>query len=164
MLDKLAGIEARFAEITNLLADPEVASDYTRVTEYAQERARIEPIVSLASKYREAKQSLSETESLLDDIEIRPMVEDEIGVLRSTVENLGKKMLRLLLPTDPRDQRDVIVEIRAGAGGDEAGLFAADLYRMYSRYAETRRWRTEILSSNTSGVGGYKEVLVEIKG
>ena len=93
MLDKLAGIEERFAEITNLLADPEVASDYTRVTEYAQERARIEPIVSLASKYREAKQSLSDTESLLDDIEIRPMVEDEIGVIRSTVENLEKKIL-----------------------------------------------------------------------
>jgi len=164
MLDKLAGIEDRFAEITNLLADPEVASDYTRVTEYAQERARIEPIVSLASKYRETKQSLSDTESLLEDIEMRPMVEDEIGVLQSTVEILEKKILRLLLPTDPRDQRDVIVEIRAGAGGDEAGLFAADLYRMYSRYAEARRWRIEILSSNTSGVGGYKEVIVEIKG
>ena len=164
MLDKLAGIEDRFAEITNLLADPEVASDYTRVTEYAQERARIEPIVSLASKYRETKQSLSDTESLLEDIEMRPMVEDEIGVLRNTVEILEKKILRLLLPTDPRDQRDVIVEIRAGAGGDEAGLFAADLYRMYSRYAEASRWSIEILSSNTSGVGGYKEVIVEIKG
>jgi peptide chain release factor 1 len=92
------------------------------------------------------------------------MVEDEIEVLKSTVETLEKKILRLLLPADPRDERDVIVEIRAGAGGDEAGLFAADLFRMYSRYAEVRKWRIEILSANTSGVGGYKEVIVEIKG
>ncbi|SVC16869.1 uncharacterized protein METZ01_LOCUS269723, partial [marine metagenome] len=164
MLDKLAGIETRFAEITQLLADPEIATDYTRVTEYAQERASIEPIVSLAIQYRKTTQALIDAKSLLDDIEMRPMVEDEIEVLRSTVETLEKKILRLLLPVDPRDERDVIVEIRAGAGGDEAGLFAADLFRMYSRYAEARKWRTEILSSNTSGVGGYKEVIVEIKG
>ena len=161
MLDKLAGIEARFAEITQLLADPEIATDYTRVTEYAQERARIEPIVSLAIQYRETSQSLTEAESLLDDIEMRSMVEDEIEILRNNVETLEKKILTLLLPVVPRDERDVIVEIRAGAGGDEAGLFAADLYRMYSRYAETRKWRTEILSSNTSGVGAYSRLKYE---
>jgi len=164
MLKKLSGIEARFEELSQLLADPEVASDYTRVSEYAQERARIEPIVLLASQYRESTQTLKETEALLADPEMRSMAEAEIAALRPAIEKLEQRIRRMLLPTDPRDERNVIVEIRAGAGGDEAGLFAADLYRMYTRYAENRRWRAEIISSNASGIGGYKELIMEIKG
>ncbi len=164
MLKKLSGIEARFEELNQLLADPEVASDYARVSEYAQERARIEPIVSLARQYRESTQTLEETEALLADPEMRSMAEAEISALRPAIEKLEQRILHMLLPTDPRDERNVIVEIRAGAGGDEAGLFAADLYRMYARYAENRRWRAEIISSNTSGIGGYKELNMEIKG
>ncbi len=164
MLKKISGIEARFEELNQLLADPEMASDYTRVSEYAQERARIEPIVSLARQYRESTQTLEETEALLADPEMRSMAEAEISALRPAIEKLEQRILHMLLPTDPRDERNVIVEIRAGAGGDEAGLFAADLYRMYTRYAENRRWRAEIISSNASGIGGYKELIMEIKG
>ncbi|MDP6792749.1 MAG: PCRF domain-containing protein, partial [Anaerolineales bacterium] len=140
MLEKLSGIEARFEELTQMLADPEVASDYTRVSEYAQERARIQSIVSLARQYRESTQTLQDTEALLDDPEMRSMAEAEIDLLRPDIEKLEKRIRRMLLPADPRDDHNVIVEIRAGAGGDEAGLFAADLYRMYARYSENRRW------------------------
>ena len=164
MIKKLYGIEARFEELNQLLAHPEVASDYTRVSEYAQERARIEPIVSLARQHRESTGTLAETEALLADPEMRSMAEVEIAALRPAIEKLEQRIRRMLLPADPRDDRNVIVEIRAGAGGDEAGLFAADLYRMYARYAENRRWRAEIISSNTSGIGGYKELIMEIKG
>jgi len=164
MIKKLSGIEARFEELNQLLAHPEVASDYTRVSEYAQERARIEPIVSLARQHRESTGTLAETEALLADPEMRSMAEVEIAALRPAIEKLEQRIRRMLLPADPRDDRNVIVEIRAGAGGDEAGLFAADLYRMYARYAENRRWRAEIISSNASGIGGYKELIMEIKG
>jgi peptide chain release factor 1 len=164
MLEKLSGIEARFEELNMLLADPEVASNHTRVTEYAQERVRIEPIVSLAGQYRENTRTLEETGALLDDPEMRSMAEAEIATLRTEIEKLEMHIRRLLLPTDPRDERNIIVEIRAGAGGDEAGLFAADLYRMYARYAENRRWRAEIISSNASGIGGFKEVIFGVKG
>ena len=148
MLKKLAGIEARFEELNRMLADPEVATDYTQVSEYAQERARIEPIVVLARKYRESTRTINEAETLLDDPEMRSMAEAEISALRPNIENMEQSIRRMLLPTDPRDERNVIVEIRAGAGGDEAALFAADIYRMYARYAENRRWSTDIISSN----------------
>ena len=164
MLKKLAGIEARFEELNRMLADPEVATDYTQVSEYAQERARIEPIVVLARKYRESTRTINEAEALLDDPEMRSMAEAEISALRPNIENMEQSIRRMLLPTDPRDERNVIVEIRAGAGGDEAALFAADIYRMYARYAENRRWSTDIISSNSSGIGGFKEVILEIKG
>ena len=164
MLEKLAGIEARFEELNRMLADPEVATDYTQVSEYAQERARIEPIVVLARKYRESTRTINEAEALLDDPEMRSMAEAEISALRPNIENMEQSIRRMLLPTDPRDERNVIVEIRAGAGGDEAALFAADIYRMYARYAENRRWSTDIISSNSSGIGGFKEVILEIKG
>ena len=164
MLKKLAGIEARFEELNRMLADPEVATDYTQVSEYAQERARIEPIVVLARKYRESTRTINEAETLLDDPEMRSMAEAEISALRPNIENMEQSIRRMLLPTDPRDERNVIVEIRAGAGGDEAALFAADIYRMYARYAENRRWSTDIISSNSSGIGGFKEVILEIKG
>ena len=164
MLKKLAGIEARFEELNRMLADPEVATDYTQVSEYAQERARIEPIVVLARKYRESTRTINAAETLLDDPEMRSMAEAEISALRPNIENMEQSIRRMLLPTDPRDERNVIVEIRAGAGGDEAALFAADIYRMYARYAENRRWSTDIISSNSSGIGGFKEVILEIKG
>ena len=164
MLDKLIGIENRFEELTQLLADPEIASDYTKASEYSQERSRLEKIVLLARDYRKTKQSVFDAEALLNDSELRSIAEEELETLHTRANKLENQILRLLLPTDPRDQKDVIVEIRAGAGGDEAGLFAADLYRMYARYAENRKWKIDILSANTSGVGGYKEVIVSIAG
>ncbi|MFQ5406912.1 MAG: peptide chain release factor 1 [Anaerolineales bacterium] len=164
MLNKLAGIEARFDELERLLADPSVASDYSRVADYAQERARLEVIVAHAREYRAVLHELAEARALLDNAEMAELAAAEIPQLESRQDQLEQKLKHLLLPRDPRDDRNVIVEIRAGAGGDEAGLFAADLYRAYTRYAENRKWKTEIISSNESGIGGFKEVIFEVRG
>jgi peptide chain release factor 1 len=167
MLEKLAGIEARYAELEELLADPEVALDYEKVAEYAQERAELEDIVSAYRAYLTAEEELEGARSILDeevDEELYEMARGEVERLEDRLSQLEERLKQLLLPKDPRDDRNVIVEIRAGAGGDEAGLFAADLYRMYTRYSEQRSWKTDILSSHTTGVGGFKEVIFEVAG
>jgi len=159
LVDKLTQVEERYEELERLLADPEVATDYNLVREYAQERAEIAELVETTRQ--------QDTRAMLDgelSDDMRALVEEEIEKLQEREEKLQHKLRLLLLPTDPDDQRNVIVEIRAGAGGDEAGLFAADLYRMYSRYAESQRWKTELLSSNVTGVGGFKEVIFEVQG
>jgi peptide chain release factor 1 len=167
MLEKLAGIEARYAELEELLADPEVALDYEKVAEYAHERAELEDVVSAYRAYKAAEEELEGARSILDeeaDDELYEMARGEVERLEERLSRLEERLRQLLLPRDPRDDRNVIVEIRAGAGGDEAGLFAADLYRMYTRYAEQRGWKTDILSSHTTGVGGFKEVIFEVNG
>ena len=164
MLEKLAGIEARFEELTRLLADPVVVNNYSKVATYAQERSRLEEIVNHAREYRDVLQELEEARALLKNEELGALAADEISDLESRQSELDQQLKRMLLPRDPRDGRNVIMEIRAGAGGDEAGLFAADLYRSYTRYAETRGWKTEIISSNESGIGGFKEVIFEVRG
>jgi peptide chain release factor 1 len=167
MLDRLAGIERRYDELERFMADPRVASDYERVAQYAQERAELEEIVNTFRSYKMSEEELAGARAILDeeeDGELRQMAFDEVNRLRLRLEEQEAQLRLLLLPKDPRDERDVIVEIRAGTGGDEAGLFAADLYRMYSRYAEQRGWKTEMLSSHTTGIGGFKEVIVEIAG
>lgn len=164
MLDKLSGVEDRFEELNSLLADPQVVSNHTRVSQYAQERAKLEEIVTLSREYKGLISRLEDTRTLLEDDELVEIVEDEISDLETRKLDLEQRIRFMLLPEDGRGERNVIVEIRAGAGGDEAGLFAADLYRMYTRYAENRRWRTEIISSHSSGVGGYKEVIFGVKG
>ena len=164
MFDKLIGVEARFEELNRVLADPEVASDHAKVSKYAQERAKLEEIVALCREYRELHSTIKDTRTLLDDPELGEIAEREIIDLETQIDDLEQRIKRMLLPVDRRDDRSVIVEIRAGAGGDEAGLFAADLSRMYTRYAETRRWHTEIISSNTSGIGGFKEVIFVVRG
>ncbi len=164
MLEKLAGIEARFEELTRLLADPDVANNYSKVAAYAQERSHLEQIVDHAREYRDVLRELEEAHALLKNEELGALAADEIPDLESRQSKLDQQLKRLLLPRDPRDGRNVIVEIRAGAGGDEAGLFAADLYRSYTRYAENRGWKTEIISSHDSGIGGFKEVIFEIRG
>jgi len=148
------------------MADPEVVSDPDRLAELAREHAELEEIVTLYRQYRQAKTELEQAESLLDDSdpELRELAEAEIARLREHLDNLEAQLRQLLLPRDPRDQRDVIVEIRAGAGGEEAGLFAADLYRMYTRYAERRGWQTELLSAHPTDLGGFKEVIFEVRG
>ena len=164
MLEKIVGIEERYDEINNLLL--EVGDNYLRATELSKERAEIEPIVSKAKSYRQAITNLTETQSLLDsdDPELIEMAESEIEELESRIAQLEEELKMMLLPKDPRDERNVIMEIRAGTGGDEAALFAADLFRMYNRYAERQRWEVEILSSNEIGIGGFKEVAFLIKG
>ncbi len=164
MLEKVIGIEKRYEEINNLLE--EVGEDYQRASELAKERAEIEQVVSLAGEYRQVLQHLEESRSLMndEDEEIRMLAEADAQTLEIQVVEYEKKLRTLLLPRDPRDEKNVIMEIRAGTGGEEAALFAADLYRMYFHYAERRNWSVEILSQNETGIGGYKEIIFLIKG
>ena len=167
MLEQLEKITKRFDEVTQLLADPEVAQDYERTAEYAKERADLEEIVGVYHTYLRATKELDETRTLLSDEtdpELHEMAEAEVVRLSEQVDALGSQLHTMLLPKDSRDSRNVIVEVRAGAGGDEAGLFAANLYRMYTRYAERQGWKTELLSSHSTGIGGFKEVIFGIRG
>jgi peptide chain release factor 1 len=167
MFEKLAGIEQRYDELERLMADPDIAQDYAKVAEYAQERAELEEIVTVYRAFKATDEELSGARLILEeeeDEDLLGMAQDEIRRLESHLEQLEAQLTQLLLPKDPRDQRNVIVEIRAGAGGDEAGLFAADLCRMYMRYAEQRGWKTEILSAHSTGIGGFKVVIFEVAG
>lgn len=161
---KLAGVEARYLELEHLLAQPEVAADYARAAELSREKASLEEVVEALRHYRAAQQQLEETKLLRDDPELGEIAEEEIARLEAEIPALEQRIKLMLLPKDPRDSKDVIMEIRAGAGGDEAGLFAADLFRLYSRYAENRGWKIEVLDSNETGVGGFKSITFEIKG
>ncbi len=165
MLEKLQGIEDRYEQLGRDLL--EVGNDYQRAAEINKERVDLEAIVEKAREYRQARKNLAEAEAILlseEDPDLRLLAELDVTDLGPKIETLEKEVKGLLVPKDPRDERNVIVEIRAGAGGDEAAIFAADLFRMYTRYAELHRWKAEILSENAIGVGGYKEVIFEIKG
>ncbi len=164
MLEKIAGIEERYDEINDLLM--EVGDNYQRATELSKERAEIEPIVFKAQSYRQTLNNLTEAQTLLDsdDTELKELAESEIKELEPKIVQIEEDLRTMLLPKDPRDERNVIMEIRAGTGGNEAALFAADLFRMYNRYAERQRWEVEILSANEIGIGGFKEVAFLIKG
>ena len=167
MLDKVKLVEERYEELNRLMADPEVVTDHVKVTEYAQEQAEIEALVQRYRRYKALESELADTHELLemeDEAEMREMAEQEIARIEAGMQALYDEMRLLLLPKDPNDEKNVIMEIRAGAGGDEAGIFAADLYRMYSRYAENQRWKTDMLSFHDTGVGGFKEVVFEIAG
>ncbi|OGN90193.1 MAG: peptide chain release factor 1 [Chloroflexi bacterium RBG_13_48_10] len=164
MLDKLVGIEQRYEDLNRFLM--EVGDDYQRAAELNKERIDLEPIVDRAREYRQAIERMEEARSLLEgeDIELRMLAEAEIIDLEPQLDKLEQEIKSMLLPKDPRDERNVIMEIRAGTGGDEAAIFAADLFRLYSRYAEMRKWNIEILSSNEIGIGGYKEIIFLVKG
>ena len=163
MLDRLAGIEARYEELNRLMADS-AGGDYSKIAEYAKERASLEEIVGVYREYRTVLKDLEGARLLLDDPSMADLAAEEVRELEKRQAGMEARLKALLIPKDPRDEKDVIVEIRAGAGGDEAGIFAADLFRMYTRYAEERGWKTEILSASDTGVGGYKEVIFEVKG
>ncbi len=164
LLDKISKIEERYEELTRLLM--EAGDDYHRAVELNIERADLEPLVNKARQYRLLTAQLEEAISLRDseDEELRQLAELEINSLEPKIERLEQEIKTMLLPQDPRDRRNVIMEIRAGTGGDEAALFAADLFRMYSRYAERKGWEVEILSSNEIGIGGFKEIIFLVKG
>ena len=167
MLDKLAGIEARYEELERLLSDPAVMADYTKVVEYSKERAGLEAMVSAFRTYKDQKQQLEDAQEMLrdeTDPELRSMAEEEAETLKASLDELEAQLKVMLLPKDPRDDKDVIVEIRAGAGGDEAGLFAADLYRLYSYYAEHRGWKVDVIDQHETGVGGFKHIVFEVRG
>ena len=167
MLEKLAAVEARYEELNDLMADPQVATNPDLLREYGQESAELEELVQIYRRFQDVQHQLAETRTMLDDgldDDMLALVEDEIASLERQEAELTDQLQWLLLPRDPNDEKNVIVEIRAGTGGDEAGLFAADLYRMYIRYAEMQRWKTQVLSSNSTGIGGFKEVIFQVQG
>lgn len=165
MLDKLSGIEDRFNEINQELMV--VGEDYQRAAELAKERSDLEPIYQKIRAYRQALNQQQEAQNILDnssDLELVELAEMELEDVGPQIEMLEEQLKAMLVPKDPRDQRNVIIEIRAGTGGDEAALFAADLFRMYMRYAERNNWNVEVLSESSIGIGGLKEITALIKG
>jgi peptide chain release factor 1 len=164
LLEKLAGIEERYQEINQQLL--EVGDDYQLAAELGKEKSDLEPLVESIRSYKENLSQLEDAQQLLesDDEDLKQLAELEVQSLESQIDKLEQRIKKLLLPKDPRDERNVILEIRAGAGGDEAGLFAADLFRMYSRYAEHQGWKVDVLSMHETGVGGIKEISAVIKG
>jgi peptide chain release factor 1 len=167
MFEKLAHAEERYEELNTVLSDPDVASDYVRANEYAQERAELEDVVNTYRRYKQVQDELSDTRSLLQEnlgSEMSGLAQEEIVSLEEEAEELERELRTFLLPKDPNEDKNVIVEIRAGTGGEEAALFAGDLYRMYSRYAENKGWKTQILSSTSTGIGGFKEVIFLVEG
>jgi len=167
MLDQLDRIERRYQELEQQIATPEVASDLKQLQVLAQERASIEDLVTKYREYKATAKSLEETRTMLSgelDEDMVALVKQEIGGLESKLEHLLQGLKFALLPKDASDERDIIMEVRAGAGGDEAGLFAADLFRMYSRYAQSKGWGIDIINVNESGIGSFKEIIFEVKG
>jgi peptide chain release factor 1 len=165
--DRLTAIEARFEELTAEMGRPEVAADYERLQALARERASIEEIVSLHREARDVERALVDARSVLaegGDPEMAALAKEEVETLSARLEEIEERLKLALLPKDPHDERDVIVEVRAGTGGEEAALFAADLYRMYSRYADRQGWQTEVLSFNETGIGGFKEIIFGLRG
>ncbi len=166
MFDKLTGVENRFLEVEKLLSDPEIVQDRKTYQKYSQEHADLNQIVSVFRKYKQTIKELNDSMEMLKDKDpgIKEMAHNEVGVLTIQKQNLEKNLKKLLLSKDPNDEKNIILEIRAGTGGEEAGLFANDLFRMYSRYAEGRNWKVETLSYHPTGVGGLKEVIAMIQG
>lgn len=167
LFDKLEKVVDRYNEIERQMAEPDVLADHTRLTELAQERMDLSELVETYQQYSRMRDELAQAREMSEveeDEELAAMAAEEIDRLTADSERLEGRLRSLLIPKDPRDEKNVFIEIRAGTGGDEAGIFAGDLLRMYMRYAEARRWKTEIIDENETGVGGYKEVIVAVKG
>jgi peptide chain release factor 1 len=164
LFDMLADVERRFEDLERQMADPDIATNPSKMQEIGRERAEMEDIVLAWRELRVVDTSIEETELLASDPEMADMAQDELRVLRERKIALEGRVKSLLVPKDPNDEKNVIVEIRAGTGGDEAALFASDLYRMYTRYAERNRWKTEILSMTETDGGGFREVIFEVRG
>jgi peptide chain release factor 1 len=167
LIDKLRTVEARYDELTQQLADPEVVSDSKRYQKTAKAHAELGELVEKFREYKDLERGIAETKAMLreeSDVELKTMAEEELAGLEDRLAKCEHELKLLLLPKDPNDERNVILEIRAGTGGDEAALFVAHIFRMYTRYAEAQRWRVEILSSNSTGIGGFKEVIALVEG
>lgn len=164
MLEKLDAIEERYNEINRLMAEP--TDDYQHTVELAKERSELEQVVNKFQEYRTVQRQIDQAQELLDahDAEMSQLAEMDLEELKPRLESLERELKALLVPKDKRDERNVIVEIRGGTGGEEAALFAADLYRMYTRYGERRNWTVEVLSLNETGIGGLKEIIFLVKG
>lgn len=166
MFDKLKGVEKRFSELEQLLSDPQVINDREAYQRYAREHSEIEEIVTAFRAYKKILEDIDDSTDLLrdGDPEIKELAREEIRSLTLKKEEIEDELKQLLTPKDPNDEKNVFVEIRAGTGGEEAGLFGGDLFRMYSKYAENRGWQTEVMSLHSTGVGGLKEVIALIRG
>lgn len=168
MIDKLQAVEDKFLELESLISDPSVLADMPRWQRYSREHAGLEPIVATYREYKEVCRAIEDSREMLaegiDDDDFRHMVEEELAEQRSRKEELDHELPILLLPRDPNDDKNVIVEIRGGVGGEEAALFAGDLFRMYSRYAESQGWRVSILDANPTEIGGFKEISFAVEG
>ena len=164
MLDKLAAIEAKYSQIEARLAAPETYGDPEQVAKLNKEQTELSPVVETYRQYLRARRQREESEALLSDPEMKELAQEEILQAKANMDRLELELKILLLPKDPNDQKNVILEIRAGVGGEEAALFAHSLYRMYAMYAEARRWRTEVNSVNETELGGIKEISLTIEG
>ena len=168
MFDKLSFISDKYNALTDKVSDPQIIADQSKWHKYAKELSELEPIVKKFQEYQQVKKIIAESKELLNesssDEELRELAKLELSEMEDKVEPLEEELKVLLLPKDPNDEKNVILEIRAGTGGDEAALFGADLFRMYSRYAERRGWKTELMEMNETGIGGIKEAVLLIKG
>jgi len=161
---KLDLLVDRLDEIDRMLSAPDAAADMAQFTRLSRERAEIEPVIGRFSAFRRAERDLAEAESMRGDPEMREFADEEITAIQARLPELEVELQKLLLPRDPNDEKSVILEIRAGTGGDESALFAGDLFRMYSRYAERQRWQVEVISASESDLGGYREIICRIVG
>ncbi|OYD57419.1 peptide chain release factor 1 [Fictibacillus aquaticus] len=167
VFERLETIEARYDKLNELLSDPEVISDNNKLRDYSKEQSQLQEQVAVYREYKEAKEQLDGAKLMLEekmDAEMTAMVKEEINELEEQIEDFVARLKVLLLPKDPNDDKNVIVEVRGAAGGDEAALFAGDLYRMYSRYAEVQGWKTEVIEASYTELGGYKEIIFMISG
>ncbi len=166
MFDKLEALEERFELVNQKLSDPDIISDQEEFKKYCKENSDLSPIIDKYREYKTLKATISECKEILSsgDKELEELAKMELSEAEDSIETVSDELKILLLPKDPNDDKNVIIEIRGGTGGEEAALFAADLFRMYTMYAESRQWKTEILSSNPTDIGGYKEVTFSVSG
>ena len=167
MFDKLDDMLIHYEELMRMLGDPDVTQDTKRFTKLMKEQAELAPIVEAYKQYKQAKQDVEDSLAMLEeenDEEMREMAKEELSDAKKRIEELEHELKILLLPKDPNDDKNIILEIRAGAGGDEAALFAADLFRMYSKFAEANRWKVEVMSASENGIGGFKEIVFMVIG
>ena len=168
MLDKLAQLESTFEEVTRLLGDPTVLADLPRYQRHAKSHRELSPVVEKFREYKKLQVNLADANQMVQDestdAELRQLAQEEVSQLLEKLQDCNQQLRILLLPKDPNDEKNVLLEIRAGTGGNEATLFSQEIFRMYSRFAESQQWRVELMSSSPSGVGGLKEVIAIIEG
>lgn len=167
MFDRLQAVEDRYERLNELLSDPDIVSDSKKLAQFSKEQSDIQETVTVYREYKSIKEQIQDAKDLIDmedDAEMKEMAQEELKELEAQIPDLEEKMKILLIPKDPNDGKNIIMEIRGAAGGDEAALFANSLFRMYSKYAEAQGWKTEIVSANPTELGGYKEIVIMISG
>jgi peptide chain release factor 1 len=167
VFDRLQAVEDRYDKLNELLSDPEIVNDPKKLREYSKEQSDIQQTVEAYREYKDINQQYKDAKAMLEeklDADMRDMVKEEVGELEEQIEGLEERLKVLLIPKDPNDDKNVIMEVRGAAGGDEAALFAANLYRMYSRFAEMQGWKIDVMEASSTGVGGYKEIIFMING